>query len=135
MGLSDERKANSAKGGRKGGPAAAEARIAASLPSLQALQARALSRTVAPEVSQNGLPVDFERATFACVVKEAKIVNGGWRVLMEVPHGEADAFYPVRKAFQRLLFVTFERKDTPEEERKIGPGTPLGPKRKAAKAG
>lgn len=57
----------------------------------------------------------FESATFRVVVRKAALNNaGGWTFVAEVPAGDADSFYPVRKAFEVELVATFHRKSQPK---------------------
>ncbi len=55
----------------------------------------------------------FREATFSAVFKSAGLrESGAWRVVLEVPSAEAEAFFPVRKAFALELTCTVRRKST-----------------------
>jgi hypothetical protein len=55
----------------------------------------------------------FREATFSAIFKSAGLRStGAWRVILEVPSAEAEAFFPVRKAFELELTCTVRRKST-----------------------
>jgi hypothetical protein len=65
-----------------------------------------------PEPSDPAPATGFQEATFTAIFKSAGLRStGAWRVILEVPSAEADAFFPVRKAFELELTCTVRRKN------------------------
>jgi hypothetical protein len=70
---------------------------------------------------------DFEEATFTAIFKGASLrTTGAWRVIIEVPSAEADAFYPVRKAFELEVTCTVTRKARKARRQKADPPQATG---------
>lgn len=75
------------------------------LPDLQAALAR---RQASPEPPARGR---FERATFRCELRGASVTaSGGWKVVIEVPYADREAFFPVTQAAGLELVATVHRK-------------------------